>query len=182
MNEAGDLFGKEAIASTLDSLASCPGEAVIEGMKEAQAAFVKEAPQSDDTCFLCVEFGCRKTLQIPCNKDGLKQVSGFLDEALEGYDFTIVASLQVVLDELVSNVVFYSGASHVSITLIKAEGTIAISILDDGIPFDPFVDRQEKGQDEPGGHGINLAFTMVEEKEYRHIGMYNLLRLRKHTG
>ena len=182
MNEAGDLFGKEAIAATLDSLASCPGEAVIEGMKEAQAAFVKEAPQSDDTCFLCVEYGFRKTLQIPCNKDGLKKVSGFLDEALEGYDFTLVASLQVVLDELISNVVFYSGGSHISITLIKEEGAIAISILDDGTPFDPFVDRKEKDEDEPGGHGINLAFTMVDEKEYRHIGMYNLLRLRKYTG
>ena len=179
MNEAGELMGKEAILEALQNLSTCPGEAIIEGMKEAQAAFVKEAPQSDDTCFICVEFGERKTLQIPANKDGLKKVAGFIDDALEGYDFVFISSLQVVLDEFVSNVVFYSGASRITLTLLKHENDVEITIFDDGKPFDPLTTKVVKGKDEPGGFGIGLASNMVDEREYRRIGIFNLLRLKK---
>jgi anti-sigma regulatory factor (Ser/Thr protein kinase) len=96
--------------------------------------------------------------------------------------------LQVVLDEMVSNVIKYAwpdGGAHearVRIT-VRVDG-IEVEIVDDGRMYDPLLapvpERLPAGRrPKPGGVGIHMVKQLVDECAYARIDGHNHLKLTK---
>jgi anti-sigma regulatory factor (Ser/Thr protein kinase) len=100
-------------------------------------------------------------------------------------------NVQLVLDELVSNVIKYgnasdrTGAIEVSLTIDGARLTIAVS--DDGVAFNP-LDATPPDLDLPlvdrpvGGLGIHIVKTLAETIAYRRENGRNQIVLTLNDG
>jgi anti-sigma regulatory factor (Ser/Thr protein kinase) len=101
------------------------------------------------------------------------------------------ARLQIILDELFTNVVNYGyeGTSgeehregHIDVPLSLAGDRLIIEFADDGQPFDPLTgplpDLDLPAETRPiGGVGIAIVRALVDESSYRREGNRNYLTL-----
>lgn len=98
-----------------------------------------------------------------------------------------VDAVNLALDELVTNVIRYSGASAeggIAVTLAVADGDLHVELSDDGRAFDPFSrpepDLTSSLEERPvGGLGIHFVRTMMDEATYRRSQGRNLVHLVK---
>lgn len=96
--------------------------------------------------------------------------------------------LQVVIDEILSNIIKYAwpeGGSHeFSVAIEVRGGGVEITIVDDGRPFNPLAQAAPKpapsGQrPAPGGVGIHLVGQLVDDFKYARIDGRNRVTLTK---
>ena len=96
--------------------------------------------------------------------------------------------LQVVLDEIVSNVIKYAwpggGAHEVRVRLTVDRGAVEVEVVDDGQPYDPREApaplRAARGRrPRPGGLGIHIARQLVDVFDYERKEPHNRVRLTK---
>lgn len=175
MNENGDLFGHERILATLNEHPLLNGQSLILAMQQKMAEFVGDAEQSDDACFVNFLASPGSCLEFEPNEEGLASVSGFIDESLSHMDPSLMATIQVVIDDLASNVVFYSGAKSASLSLTTEKDTVIGILVDDGKPFDPLGELPDRDPDAPGGLGIAIAKSMSEQIAYTYAEGHNIL-------
>lgn len=72
------------------------------------------------------------------------------------------ARLAVVVEELVSNAIRHGTAGvaiAIDLTLTAGEGEIALALVDNGVAFDPTVERNFSGPDAETGGGVGLALV-----------------------
>jgi len=96
--------------------------------------------------------------------------------------------LQVVLDEIVSNVIKYAwpagGAHEVRVRLTVDRGAVEVEVVDDGQPYDPReapapVRAAPGRRPRPGGLGIHIARQLVDVFDYERKEPHNRVRLTK---
>jgi anti-sigma regulatory factor (Ser/Thr protein kinase) len=101
------------------------------------------------------------------------------------------ARLQIILDELFTNVVNYGyertsgeehGEGHIDVALSLEDDRLIIEFVDDGQPFDPLTgplpDLDLPAETRPiGGVGIAIVRALVDESSYRREGNRNYLTL-----
>lgn len=98
-----------------------------------------------------------------------------------GVEKRILKKLEVAAEEAVVNILRYSGATEIALTLSHSPFTITLS--DDGIAFDPTAyeinaDAVEKRQ--IGGLGISLIRQIADEVRYEYTNNKNQLTILKH--
>ncbi len=108
-----------------------------------------------------------------------------------GIPAKVVMQLQVVLDEVLSNVIKYAwpdGGSHEFVVRIDMrDGGIEITITDDGRPFNP-LDQPPPAPPPtgrrplPGGVGIHMLRQLVDGFEYVRFDGRNQVTLTKRYG
>ncbi len=84
-------------------------------------------------------------------------------------------------DEIFTNVVSYSGASGVGISIRREGGSLTVAVSDDGAAFDPLArERHELVFDEldQGGMGLMLVRKVTEDIAYERVGEKNVLTMR----
>lgn len=107
--------------------------------------------------------------------------------ARHGWTERVACKVQLVLDELASNVVSHGRSQgptpHIEIRIASEEGTVRIDVTDDGTAFDPLTEAPPvpvRDRDRPvtiGGLGVHLVKEMTRTMAYRHEGERNHLRL-----
>jgi serine/threonine-protein kinase RsbW len=111
--------------------------------------------------------------------------------AAHGLPSTVLADLQVSLDEVISNIISYGYADNaeheIVIQLRIADGALHATIEDDGAPFDPLsvslVDVEANLSKRPvGGLGIRLIRALNDEVRYERTGNRNRLSLRRNLA
>ena len=106
----------------------------------------------------------------------------------QGFPGKLRSTMPVVLDELLSNAIKYGfrerDGGDITVHVDLADGRLAVTITDDGKPFDPF--RLEDPdttlttqQRKIGGLGIYIVRNTMEEYSYERVGNRNVLRLVK---
>jgi serine/threonine-protein kinase RsbW len=99
-----------------------------------------------------------------------------------------VIQLQVVLDEILSNIIKYAwpeGESHeFAVGIDVRDGGVEITITDDGRPFNPLAQTAPKSsppgrRPAPGGVGIHLVGQLVDGFKYARVDGRNLVTLTK---
>ena len=118
--------------------------------------------------------------RFPRDLDALQALFRFTAEALgseggEGGDGALLPTIDLVLEELFTNVVKYGvGATPLLVEIAPVEGGVEVSLTDfDAEPFDvtraPPVDVTLPAESRrPGGLGLHLIRKLVDSIEYRH--------------
>jgi serine/threonine-protein kinase RsbW len=105
-----------------------------------------------------------------------------------GVPFKAVMQLQVVLDEVLSNVIKYAwpegGPHELRVRISVRGGTVEVLVIDDGRPFDPLVQPPPEllppgRRPQPGGVGIHMIRQLVDGFEYSRADGYNQVTLSK---
>ena len=132
-------------------------------------------------------------LTIRNEEPELEKVSGFVEEIVEelGLDMELAMNLQLVLEEMVTNVIFYAypEGTKSEITLIaESDGKELTFLLSDkGEAFDPTmkqdVDLDVNPMDrEQGGLGIFVVKNIMNEVTYQRLEGKNLLTMKKYLN
>jgi len=119
-------------------------------------------------------------------KEGVDQFA-----AAHGLPPTVLADLQVSLDEILSNIISYGYADtathEIVIQLAIADGVLHAVIEDDGAPFNPLTaPLPDTGADLSkraiGGLGIRFIRALNDEVRYERAGNRNRLSLRRNLA
>lgn len=119
----------------------------------------------------------------------LTQLPAFVDAVCEeaGIDMALIASLNLALEETVTNVVLYAykdGVGLVDIDAIYDKNSLKFIITDNGIPFDPTTkedaDTTLSAEERPiGGLGIFLVRQIMDTVSYERKDGKNILTIVK---
>lgn len=132
-------------------------------------------------------------LRITSERVELARVKEGVDRfaAVHGVPPTVLADLQVSLDEVLSNIISHGcadAATHeIVIELRVAEGALHAVIEDDCAPFDPLsvplVDVEaDLSKRAVGGLGIRFIRALNDEVRYERAGNRNRLSLRRNLA
>lgn len=115
----------------------------------------------------------------------------FLEETAEafGLDSMLLMSLNLVMEEAVSNIIFYAykegeTGENIRISMELEDGVLTIVLTDTGLPFDPTAredpDVSLSAEERPiGGLGIFLIKKMMDEVVYRREADTNVFIMSK---
>lgn len=137
--------------------------------------FVEGAEQSDDITMLCVKINDDHVVKYHITPDqvSVEKILGSVETTLHNWDISqkICHKVQIVVDELYSNIVLYSGAENVTVLIQNGEKHVVLALEDDGKPYDP---TKEENPDinlgledrKIGGLGIFMVKKLTEEMKY----------------
>ena len=188
-NIAHEQFGEERMLTCLHGRKSAQGH--LDNIKRQVAAFVGDAPQSDDLTLLFIHYlPALRRLVLHNRIDQISLLPDFVDEAVGAskIDPAVGLSLNLALEEAVTNVISYAYPEgtdgEVEIEAIVGEHALTFMISDSGKPFDPTardeVDITASVEDRPiGGLGIHLIRQIMDAVLYERVRDKNVLYLTK---
>ena len=134
----------------------------------------------------------KRELIIKNEESELMKVSGFVEEIVDelGLDMELAMNLQLVLEEMVSNVIFYAypeGASSEITLIAESDGKELTFVLSDrGKEFDPTLNETDDSdmdvnpaERDLGGMGIYIVKNIMNEVSYQRLEGKNLLTMKK---
>ena len=197
MSPERELYSEERLEELLEGADLVSTEHAIDLIFDSVVEHADTAEQSDDITILALAFagipgeGARRLdLVIPNRIEEVATVLTGFEEfaASHGLDDSIRRTVLLVLDDLVNNIVsyaFHSAADHdIEISVELSPHRLAITIADDGIPFNPFgietpqVDASLEERD-IGGLGIHLVMTLMDDYNYSRRGGKNVVTIVK---
>jgi sigma-B regulation protein RsbU (phosphoserine phosphatase) len=181
------LFGEDQLMS-LD-LPAAADDATADIVSKVMSW--EEGTRSDDVTVLVLDFYRKReeqSLIISIDElDPAIAVSGAVAQVgqfgiQQSLDESIVAKVQMALDEIVVNVLTHGSASHVTIELALIGHHLVTTVIDDGVPFDPLSapipDTDTSLEDrELGGLGIHLVRETMDEVTYTYRDGVNILEM-----
>lgn len=188
VTEAADhedaLYGEERLCAALPQAGKDPTE-ICQAVHRDVTVFVNGAEQSDDITMLCVRWNEKeKTADFSARpeKDSIEKASAFLEETLEKWEVPVKLSnrAQIAIDEVYSNIVYYSKAELARITVSFDGDNLTLLFEDDGKPYDPLSAKEPDvtvplEKREAGGLGIFMVKKLAAEMTYRYENMKNQL-------
>jgi serine/threonine-protein kinase RsbW len=102
----------------------------------------------------------------------------------------VTTRLHVALDEVLSNIIRHGfpgtacGSRTIRLGFRNASGQVELSVIDDGIPFDPTVAASPPpclplAERQPGGLGLLFVQSLMDEMRYSRFDGFNRLVLCK---
>lgn len=195
VTEANDvdnnLFGEERLIDTLNQNPSEGVEARCYTVRRAIEKFVGDNEQFDDITMLSVRvnfFQSFDRIITSPDTDSAESVWHFIDKKARKADLTpkISHKLQIIVDEIYSNILRYSEATKAEILCRIDEKEVTLVFKDDGTPYDPTV------KDDPditlsaeersiGGLGIFMVKRMASSISYLREDNFNVLEVKVST-
>ena len=181
-NITHELFGLDRLMKTLES--SVESKPQVEAVASAVRGFVGEAEQSDDLTVLYIRFMNQHTTEeterhliLHNDIQQIPQLAEFVETVadLAHLDVGLTMSLNLALEEAVSNVIMYAypkgSDGLVDIEAVIRNHSLEFIISDSGVPFDPTAapeaDVTLDLDDRPiGGLGIFLVRNIMDEVHY----------------
>lgn len=132
----------------------------------------------------------KKKLIFKNEEQELARVAGFMEEICDELqlDMHVAMKLQVAMEEMVTNVIFYAypqgTSAEIVLTAESDESELTFVLSDSGKPFDPTakdapdldVDPMDREQ---GGMGILIVKNIMNEVSYQRFGNTNQLTMKK---
>ncbi len=182
-----ELYGEQRLLDFVNLLGNVSPKELCERVKENVDNFVGDAPQFDDITMLGFNYRCmlsEYTLSIIPNDESRI----FIDLFAEQMDSKLLVvpkianKIHIILDEIYTNIVSYSGATVATISYDITGEKLNLVFSDDGIEYNPLeasdpditLSAEER---QIGGLGIYIAKKMAESMEYNRIDKRNVLRI-----
>ena len=180
-------YGMKRLESVLAKNSEKAPSELLPLVKADVDAFVGDADQFDDITMLCIEFkgnGRKAEISLTPDAESVKTVAEFLDTTLEAWEIPmkVVSKLQIVADEIYSNIVRYSQANNAKVTAVQNGTVLSLRFEDDGKPYDPTTAAEpditaSAEEREIGGLGIFIVRNMMDSMDYRYKDGHNVLTL-----
>lgn len=185
-----ELYGEERLREIVEDGGRTPEE-LLEGVREDVDRFQSGAEQFDDITMLAVTFrgnGFAEKTGEP-DMESIREFTGFADAVLheKGVSVKTIVKLQMAVDEIFSNICYYSGAKEITLGVKVEDQTVIMYFEDDGAPYNP-LERQDPDVEELledreiGGLGIYLVKKRMDRTEYEYAGGMNRLTIVKKDG
>lgn len=185
MNGKNEQYGMHRLEKVLAQNSEKTPAALLPAIKADLDAFVGEAEQFDDITMLCIEFSGKdkKTdISVTPDKDSIKTVTEFMKRTLEEWEvpMKVAGKVQIAIDEIYSNIVYYSGAKNAMITVTASDEKLSLLFEDDGIPYDPTTAKEpditlSAEERDIGGLGIFMVKKMAASIHYENTDGKNVL-------
>ena len=191
MDVMGELFGDDRLARTLEAAPSSDPESICRLVRASVAAFADGVPQADDITVLSVLFVSpvkRSVHSFPPKIEAIEEATAFLDAKLEeaGCPPATQASLDIVLDEIASNIVKFSGASGFTVEIELTDDPKGVTLVfgDDGLPYNPLEHADpdttlSAAERQIGGLGILMVKKIADKIRYTRVRNRNFLVVQK---
>jgi anti-sigma regulatory factor (Ser/Thr protein kinase) len=196
MNVVEELYGNDRLEAGLRAASSLTPEEMVRAIKAQVDAFSGEAPKFDDVTMLALRWQpagpLPETTRVVIRNDiaELAALSTAMERvgAKHGIPEKSLFQLQIVLDEVVTNVIKYAwpeaGAHEIQIRITVRDDGVEVEIIDDGRKFDPREAPQRESplpgqRPRPGGLGVQLTKQLVDRIGYTRIGNRNHTTLTK---
>ena len=180
-------YGMKRLESVLAKNSEKAPSELLSLVKADVDAFVGDADQFDDITMLCIEFkgnGRKAEISLTPDAESVETVAEFLDTTLEAWEIPmkVVSKLQIVADEIYSNIVRYSQAKNAKVTAIQNGTVLSLRFEDDGKPYDPTTVAEpditaSAEEREIGGLGIFVVRNMMDSMDYKYKDGHNVLTL-----
>ena len=180
-------YGMKRLESVLAKNSEKAPSELLPLVKADVDAFVGDADQFDDITMLCIEFkgnGRKAEISLTPDAESVKTVAEFLDTTLGAWEIPmkVVSKLQIVADEIYSNIVRYSQAKNAKVTAVQNGTVLSLRFEDDGKPYDPTTAAEpditaSAEEREIGGLGIFIVRNMMDSMDYRYKDGHNVLTL-----
>jgi sigma-B regulation protein RsbU (phosphoserine phosphatase) len=200
MNGQKQLYGEGRLVDLLSSRDQKSAETLTRAVADDVQVFEAGADQADDVTILSLQyFGAPEhvrrvvTLEITVQNRlaEIDRVNREFNEFAEAHSVPSRSgrSINLVFDELLNNIVSYAFEDeepHVIRILIELAGhRLAVTIRDDGIPFNPFArDRPDTTlsieEREIGGLGLHIVSNVMDEVSYARLASENVVTLVKY--
>ncbi len=199
-NPQKELYTEKRLMDVLKSHPSVDAESMLRIVLKSVEGHVNGAVQSDDLTMMVIryhkvenagELFDNRKLVINNQVSELHLLAGFIDKIGEelSLDAGLVMSLNLAMEEAVSNVIFYAypdGETNHKIEIIfsKRGKEIYFSIIDSGVPFDPTAKKDaditlSAQEREIGGLGIFMVKKIMDSVVYSREGDKNILKMKK---
>lgn len=199
MDAKGELFGDGRLMETLRVAPFGEPARVCALVRAAVAAFAAGMPPADDLTVLAVQYlaaprhivqpcpdpsSCRAVRSFPATQAGLAAAMAVLDAQVADVPDDVHAALDVMLDEIVSNIVAHADASAFEMTVARTARGVELVFSDDGRPYDPLAradpDTSLDAAARPiGGLGILMVKKMASSLAYARVRDRNVLTIVK---
>ena len=125
-----------------------------------------------------------KAIVVQVTPDSMSEAASFVEEELARLecDHKTAMKFMVAVDEIYSNIIYYSGADNARISVDKKGGSVYLIFSDDGKPYNP-LEREAPDitlsleERIPGGMGIFIVRNSMDEMTYRYEEGRNELTL-----
>ena len=191
-NANNELFGTDRMLEALNAADNAAPKDILFSVREDINGFVKEAPQFDDITMLCFELkgggAISKTLNAQTDSITPEDVHEFVEDLLKkkNIEHSSATKLYIAVDELVTNILNYSGAKTLDVSCTVTEDYATLTFSDDGIPYNP-LEREDPDitlsaeERSIGGLGIYMVKKTMDAMEYEYRDGRNVLTVTKNT-
>ena len=132
----------------------------------------------------------KKEIQIRNQVDDLQHVAAFVEEIADELQLSpeLTMNFNLVLEEMVSNVIFYAYPKEndqpIILTVTSDDDSISFIITDEGRAFDPTAREDADMSVNPadrqlGGMGIFITRQIMDDVTYQRIDGCNILTMTK---
>jgi len=193
------LYSEDRLKHMLDNSSySSAKQAVTETVDDVWA-FQGDASQADDVTVLALRYLGRSTaegeseikLVIVNQFEEISRVSDAFNAFADRHGLTTAVKqrLNLCLDELFNNIISHGykddDEHQIDVHIRLLHGELAVTIADDGIPFNPFrndpPDTLLSVEERPiGGLGVHLVRNFMDRVAYERHGEQNVVQLFKH--
>ena len=187
-NGQNQLYGAARMLSALNRHTQSDCRHLLHDLQTDIDAFVGEAPQFDDITMLCLAINppAPHTMAIEPDIAHLPDATAFFEDLLSAQDapVKVIAQVNIAVDEILSNIVHYSGATRITLSCRVRDGQVQMTFGDDGKPYDP---TQRPDPDitlapearDIGGMGIFMVKKLMDAVAYERRDGMNLFTVEK---
>lgn len=177
-----NLFGLENIKQNLNILSDLPISFLTKEMLKVVLDYETGHEQDDDICIISFQYKIHST-KIKNDINEMEKVADFVNETLKDYPEEFVSEIQIMLDELVSNIIYYGYKDKdedIFVQIAKNKKEVTISLFDQGVEFNPFEkESQESDGSKVGGLGIHIVNNLSSSRSYKRVNDTNIIVISK---
>lgn len=187
-NNSQELFGECRLKETINMNPEETVESRCKNVKHSIDRFVGEAEQFDDITMLSVRFHSFRgdeSIITQADDGSIERVRDFINRQTKKAELNskITNRVQIVVDEIYSNILLYSGATTAQVFCQIDSEQMTLTFKDDGVPFNPLKSRDpdvEASLEErkPGGLGLLMVKKMSSDLAYVYEDKYNVLTVK----
>lgn len=191
MDAKGELFGDDRLLAALQAAATMDVKSICTLARAAVTAFSAGVPQADDLTVLAIR--CKSLVRhsvssFPASREAAAAAAKYLEGEMDAANCPLETRkvLNIIFDEVASNIVRHSGASGFEIDFERTSSPAGVRLVfaDDGVPYDPLArpdpDTTLSAAERPvGGLGIFMVKKLSDDITYRRERNRNYLSVFK---
>jgi sigma-B regulation protein RsbU (phosphoserine phosphatase) len=196
MTSNKELFSADRLLDTVCRFKPKTSEECIKNIKNKLISFVDGAEQSDDITMLCLSNNTKKvlifdeTIKFKANMAEYKNFLTWLGAVSKrlSWEQNFFSQINLVLEEWIINIIshaFEDKNTHwIEVRLWQDNKHLNISVIDDGIPFNPVeysIDNTSASLEDRkiGGLGISFIKQTLDSFDYERQGNKNIVTMKK---